>query len=169
MVCGSAYARGGSQKKVRVTYNIANFLGFNDSTGKSAKQMTKHASAARLHPPKIRRRSHRLTARIVCQHGDGMDSRTTERVCTERGRANLRANQPSSSSLLLGAGSGAPGASWVGNETYPPLPKGFIEESFDRNGVDEFVVAGMSASLRDQPKEFIWSLNDDEAILTICL
>ena len=51
--------------KGRYTYRIANFRGLSESTGKSAKQITKHAKAARLHPPKIRSRSHRLTVEVV--------------------------------------------------------------------------------------------------------
>jgi hypothetical protein len=47
------------------TYRIANFRGLSESTGKSAKQTMKHAKAARLHPPKIRSRSHRLTVEAV--------------------------------------------------------------------------------------------------------
>jgi len=43
------------------THKTANFLGFKERTGNKAKQMTKHASAARLHPPNIRSRSHLLT------------------------------------------------------------------------------------------------------------
>jgi hypothetical protein len=43
------------------THKIANFRGFSDKTGKSAKQMMKQARAARLQPPKTRRRSHLLT------------------------------------------------------------------------------------------------------------
>ncbi len=51
--------------KGRNTYRIANFRGLSESTGNSAKQITKHAKAARLHPPKIRSRSHRLTVEAV--------------------------------------------------------------------------------------------------------
>jgi len=101
---------------------IANLRGFKDSTGKRAKHTTKHARAARLHPPKISRRSHRLNA-----------------------------NQPSSSSLLVGAGNGAPGASCVGNWTYPPRAKGLRDDKVDKIGVEELVVTGWS--LLDHPSE----------------
>lgn len=43
------------------TYRIANFLGLRLRMGKRVKQMTKRARAARLRPPKRRRRSQRLT------------------------------------------------------------------------------------------------------------
>lgn len=79
---------------------------------------------------------------------------------------DLQANHPSSSSLLVGAGSGAPGASCVGSCTYPPRPKGLKEDSFDRIGVDEVVVAGTSGVLRDHPNEFMESRNEVEVILS---
>ncbi len=81
--------------------------------------------------------------------------------------AYSHANQPSSSSLLVGAGSGAPGDSWVGSWTKPCLPNGFSDEILDRSGLlgDE-VLAGASASLRDQPSEFIESRKFDEAMMT---
>jgi hypothetical protein len=40
---------------------MANLRGVVAKTGKRKKQMTKHAAAARLHPPKTSRRSHLLT------------------------------------------------------------------------------------------------------------
>lgn len=43
------------------TYKITNLRGLKERTGKSVKQITKHASAARLQAPKTIRRSHRLT------------------------------------------------------------------------------------------------------------
>jgi hypothetical protein len=43
------------------TYRMANLRGRVAKTGKRKKQMTKHAAAARLHPPKTSRRSHLLT------------------------------------------------------------------------------------------------------------
>jgi hypothetical protein len=67
-------------------HRMANLRGFSDSTGKSAKQITKQARAPRLQPPKTSSRSHLL-----------------------------KVNQPSSSSRLLGAGSGAPELSVVGS------------------------------------------------------
>ena len=61
-----AHARGGivhikRDTNVGYTYSIANFRGLNDKTGNKAKQITKHAKAARLHAPKMSNRSHRLT------------------------------------------------------------------------------------------------------------
>ena len=47
--------------RIGITYNMANLRGFNDSTGNKAKQMTKHAKAARLQAPNTSSRSHRLT------------------------------------------------------------------------------------------------------------
>lgn len=47
--------------KMERTHRIANLRGLRDRTGNNAKQITKQASAARLQPPKISRRSHRLT------------------------------------------------------------------------------------------------------------
>lgn len=70
------------------TYRIANLRGLRERTGNSAKQSTKQANAAKLQPAKINILSHLLSA-----------------------------NQPSSSSLLDGAGRGAPGASCVGKCT----------------------------------------------------
>src|SRR6266536_5558968 len=46
----------------RLTYRMANFRGFSDKTGNRAKQITKHANAARLQPPNMSSRSHLLTA-----------------------------------------------------------------------------------------------------------
>lgn len=81
-------------------------------------------------------------------------------------KRSLRAKKPSSSSLRVGAGNGAPGASLlvVGSLTYPSLPKGFKDWSLDRMGVDE-VFAGMSGSRLDQPMEFSESLKDEDAIV----
>jgi hypothetical protein len=82
-------------------------------------------------------------------------------------KADLQANQSSSSSRLDGAGNGAPGASCVGNWTYPCLPNGFSDEILDRSGlVDDEVLAGMSDSLLDQPREFIESRKVDDAMVT---
>jgi len=44
-----------------ITYRIANFRGLRLRMGKRVKQTTKRARAARLRPPKRRRRSQRLT------------------------------------------------------------------------------------------------------------
>ena len=78
---------------------------------------------------------------------------------------DLQAKKPSSSSLRVGAGNGAPGASLlVGSLTYPSLPKGFKAWSLDRMGVDD-VFAGMSGSRLDQPIEFKESRKDVEAMI----
>ena len=80
---------------------------------------------------------------------------------------HLHAKNPSSSSRLLGAGSGAPGASCVGSLTYPLSPKGFRDCNLDSMGVVEDVFAGTSGSRRDQPMEFIESRNEVDAILVL--
>jgi hypothetical protein len=83
-------------------------------------------------------------------------------------RSHSHANHPSSSSLRLGAGNGAPGFSCVGSLTYPPSPKGFSDLNLDRIGVEEeeveVVLTGISASRRDQPSELIESRNALEAM-----
>lgn len=48
------------------TYRITNLRGLKDRTGNRAKQMTKQASAPKLHAPKMSKRSHRLTRK--CNH-----------------------------------------------------------------------------------------------------
>lgn len=61
------HARGGlahikqGTRSVGYTYSIANFRGCSDKTGNKAKQITKHAKAARLHAPNMSNRSHLLT------------------------------------------------------------------------------------------------------------
>lgn len=47
------------------TYSIANLRGLMLRIGSSVKQTTNKATAARLRPPKMRMRSHRLTVDIV--------------------------------------------------------------------------------------------------------
>lgn len=84
-------------------------------------------------------------------------------------RSHSHANNPSSSSLRLGAGRGAPGFSWVGSLTYPPSPNGFSDLNLDSIGVEEeeevvVVLAGTSGSLRDHPKEFIESRKEFDAM-----
>lgn len=86
------------------------------------------------------------------------------------GRHDLRANHPSSSSLLVLAGSGAPGPSslsFIGKRTYPSPLKGlsFCSVPYTPLGLAVLTVAG---SLRCQPKLFMLSLNDDEAIVAVC-
>jgi len=117
-------------------HRIANLRGRKERTGKRKKQMTKQAAAPMLQPANIRIRSHLL-----------------------------RANHASSSSLLLGAGNGAPSLSIVGSLTYPPFPNGFKPLIDDSSPVCCDVLTGISGSLRDQPREFMDSLNDDDAIL----
>ena len=80
--------------------------------------------------------------------------------------SDLRAKKPSSSSLRVGAGKGAPGASLldVGSLTFPSLLKGLKDCSLDRKGVEE-VFAGMSGSRLDHPIEFRESRKEDEAML----
>ena len=81
---------------------------------------------------------------------------------------DIHAKKPSSSSLRLGAGRGAPGPSLVvGSLTYPPLPKGFSDCSLDKMGVGA-VLTGMSGSRRDQPMEFMESRKDVEAMASCC-
>lgn len=117
-------------------HKIANLRGRKERTGKRKKQMTKQAAAPILHPANMRRRSHLL-----------------------------RANQASSSSLLLAAGNGAPSPSIVGSLTYPPFPNGFRLLIDVRSPVCCDVLTGISGSLRDQPNEFMDSLNEADAIL----
>lgn len=116
-------------------HRMANLRGFIARTGKRKKQITKQTKAAALHPPKTRSRSHRLSAK-----------------------------KPSSSSLRVGAGNGAPGASCVGSLTYPASPKGFSDCNLDRIGFCDDVLTGTSASRRDQPMEFNDSRNEVEAM-----
>lgn len=75
-----------------------------------------------------------------------------------------RAKKPSSSSLRVGAGNGAPGASCVGSLTYPASPNGFSDCNLDRIGFCDDVLTGISASRRDQPMEFNDSRNEVEAM-----
>lgn len=117
-------------------HNIANLRGLKERTGKRKKQITKHAAAPTLQPANMSMRSHLL-----------------------------KAKKASSSSLLLGAGRGAPSLSIVGNLTYPPFPNGFRLLIDDNSPLCWDVLTGMSGSLLDQPNEFIDSLNEDDAIL----
>lgn len=95
----------------------------------------------------------------------GQDNRMMkDPIRLDVGGRYLHANHASSSSRLVDAGSGAPGCSWVGNLTYPPSPKGFHDESRSMTEGED-VEAGMSASRRLHPREFIESLKDCVAIL----
>ena len=143
------------------THNMANFLGLIERIGNSAKQITKQARAAKLQPPKMIILSHvDSTSRVRCQFMQVILERTPTVP------ADYSPNQPSSSSLLFGAGSGAPGAACVGNWTPPPLPKGLYEDNLPSIGVEELVFAGMSGSRLDHPSEFMLSRNDVDAITT---
>ena len=84
-------------------------------------------------------------------------------------RADLRANQPSSSSLLVRAGSGAPGASpsVVGSLRLPSSPKGLYCCSLPNTELGLLVVAA-GCSRRDQPRLFMLSLKEDEAMAPGC-
>lgn len=89
---------------------------------------------------------------------------------TEAG--DLRANQPSSSSLRVLAGKGAPGPSFSyrGRRT-PPPPKGLSDCSLPNIGVFALllVLAGTAGSRLLHPKLFIESLNDADAMdVTVC-
>ena len=81
---------------------------------------------------------------------------------------HLRAIHPSSSSLLVGAGNGAPGPSWVGSWTEPLSAKGLRDWTRESREVEEDVLTGMSASRRDQPNEFMESRKDAEAMTEGC-
>merc|ERR1712230_42127 len=118
-----------------IDHRMANLRGRRLRIGNSVKHMTKQATAAKLRPPKMRMRSHRLSA-----------------------------NQPSSSSRRDRAGMGAPGASpsVVGSRTLPSPPNGLYFCSEPSKGFCLFVFAG--CSLRDQPKLFMLSLKDDDAM-----
>lgn len=70
------------------------------------------------------------------------------------------ANQPSSSSLLVGAGSGAPAGSAVGKRTPLEPPNNLPSRGCD------CVLAGTSASLLDHPRLANESRNCVEAMLT---
>ena len=85
----------------------------------------------------------------------------------ERG-LHSRAKKPSSSSLLLGAGNGAPGPSVVGSWTYPSPPNGLSDLMDDSRPLCWEVSMGAS-SRRDQPREFMESRNDDDAMVGICV
>lgn len=80
-------------------------------------------------------------------------------------KVDSQAKKPSSSSLLLGAGSGAPDPSVVGSCTYPS-PNGFSDFILDSNPRCWLVFTGGSSRL-DHPKLFIESRNDEDAI-SVC-
>jgi len=81
---------------------------------------------------------------------------------------NSQANQPSSSSLREGAGRGAPAPSVVGSRSAPSLPQGFSDLMDESRPVCWEVSTGTSA-LRDQPSEFIESLNEEDAMISVVL
>lgn len=80
-------------------------------------------------------------------------------------KVDSQAKKPSSSSLLLGAGSGAPDPSVVGSCTYPS-PNGFRDFILDSSPRCWLVFTGGSSRL-DHPKLFIESRNDEDAILVV--
>jgi len=131
-------AHDAKNSKEPIDHNIANFGGLTEIIGRSTKQITKQARAPRLQPANISIRSHLL-----------------------------KANHASSSSLLLGAGSGAPaGPSVVGSRTEPSFPNGFSDLMDDRSPVCLDVFTGTSAR-RDHPREFMESLNEEDAIVSL--
>jgi hypothetical protein len=75
---------------------------------------------------------------------------------------DLRAKNPSSSSLRVGAGNGAPGE--VVGSRIPPSLKGLSDCSLESIGGFEEVLTGRSASRRLHPREFIESLKELDAI-----
>lgn len=83
-------------------------------------------------------------------------------------REYVRANQPSSSSRRVRAGRGAPGpsCSYNGSLTPPSPPNGLKDDSLLRIGVSAvLLLAEMAGSRRLHPREFIESLNEDEAMM----
>lgn len=92
----------------------------------------------------------------------GKSERTVEQG---RKASNVHANQPSSSSRRVGAGNGAPGfVSCVGSLTPPPLPKGLRDCSLPSSGELDDVFTGASSSRRLQPRAFIESRNELDAM-----
>ena len=77
-----------------------------------------------------------------------------------------QAKMPSSSSLLLGAGSGAPEPSVVGSCTYPS-PNGFSDFMEDSRPRCSLVFTGGSSRL-DHPRLFIESRKDEDAMFAGC-
>lgn len=107
-----------------------------------------------------------LHVTITAVQDSGLITSTNHVAMTDRCRPeNSRAKKPSSSSLRVGAGNGAPGASCVGNRTLPASPNGFSDCSLDRMGFCDDVVTGISASRRDQPMEFSDSRKEVDAML----
>ena len=82
----------------------------------------------------------------------------------EQGPGDSQVSQPSSSSLLLGAGRGAPELSVVGSWTYPRFWKGLSEPIDERRPLCWEVLTGISGSRRLQPREFMDSRNEVDAI-----
>lgn len=78
---------------------------------------------------------------------------------------DLRASHPSSSSLLVGAGSGADEASCEESCTLR-FANGFNDCSVDIKGVEDASdPAGASVALRDQPRELLDSRNEADAMI----
>lgn len=75
-------------------------------------------------------------------------------------------SQPSSSSLLVGAGKGASELSCAGSWMYPLLPNGFKDWSLETTEFEGCDVDGCpSGALRDHAKLFMESRNAGEAML----
>ena len=105
-------------------------------------------------------RSGELDAACAAEGEKGNARRTNGK----RASHNSRAKNPSSSSLRVAAGKGAPGPSWVGSRTEPESAKGFHDWKRARSDVCDEGLTGASASRRDQPIEFSDSRNEVEAI-----
>lgn len=85
-------------------------------------------------------------------------------------KINIRSHRdnvshPSSSSLLEGAGKGAPELSWEGNWIYPFPPKGFRDWSLENTEFEGSGAEGCaSGALRDHDNVFIESRKDGDAM-----
>lgn len=117
---------------------MANFRGRSDSAGNKKKQIKKQAMAPILQPANIRIRSHRLST-----------------------------NQPSSSSRRLGAGRTAPRLSCVGSLTWSSSAKGLRAERRARSGRDVDASRAGAEFALDQPKEFMESRKDADAMSAV--
>ena len=62
------------------TYRITNLRGLKESTGKSVKQITKQARAARLQAAKTINRSHRLTVALVVSQEHHLSARHSKPI-----------------------------------------------------------------------------------------
>jgi hypothetical protein len=84
----------------RYTYNIANFLDEKAITGSSAKQIMNSTKAAKFRPPKMSRRSHRLTVHLLvlvyCEHYNQSQVRSHTPAASKRknGRKHVMQRAP---------------------------------------------------------------------------